>query len=531
MTQDLRLDYVSPLPPTRSGIADYSRDLLPGLAPLCDLRVIRLEDQPVSDEIERRWSPVRADQLGAGGRLPLYQMGNNRHHIEVWKLAHRLPGVLTLHDLVLHHLLIELTLAEDDFDGYLERLEADHGWWAGPVAEARRDVDPGNAGVFALPARRSLLRSQRGVLVHSRWAEQSLRESDPDVEVRVIPMGVPLPDPIDRTAATEWRSAAGIPDGASLIGSFGFQTPIKRTDRAIAALATDQLADAHLLVGGEVSRGLDLERAAAETGVADRVHFLGFLDYDEFELAMGACDLCLNLRYPTAGETSASLLRELAVGRPAVVSDYGQFAELPDEVALKVPIGDGEVEALAASAGDLLGQPDRLAAMSEAARRYIGRRHSPQRAAAAVVEACRELAELEPPAPRPFLAPRPTSLIWRDLAGELSVTGTDLPWRAGEARRLRLRLRNDSFARWLSAESDPGGVMIEIQWRGDAGDAPSERSWLELPRDLPPDDSIDLEIPVRRPLAGSRVLVVEPHVKKRGGFNTVGGPTWALRLE
>ena len=70
-------------------------------------------------------------------------------------------------------------------------------------------------------------------------------------------------------------------------------------------------------------------QVAEELGVADRVHITGFLDFDEFAAAIAACDLCLNLRYPTAGETSAALLRTLALGRPTVVSDYAQFAELP----------------------------------------------------------------------------------------------------------------------------------------------------------------------------------------------------------
>ena len=69
------------------------------------MRLIRLPDQPVAPEIERRWPWRRPRRPGAGGRLPLYQMGNNRYHEGVLDLAMRLPGVLTLHDVVLHHLL------------------------------------------------------------------------------------------------------------------------------------------------------------------------------------------------------------------------------------------------------------------------------------------------------------------------------------------------------------------------------------------------------------------------------------------
>jgi glycosyltransferase involved in cell wall biosynthesis len=47
------------------------------------------------------------------------------------------------------------------------------------------------------------------------------------------------------------------------------------------------------------------------------------------------------------GETSAAAVRALSVGKPLIVSDVGAFRELPDEVAIKVPVGDGEIEALA----------------------------------------------------------------------------------------------------------------------------------------------------------------------------------------
>ena len=53
--EDLKIDFVSPLPPVRSGIADYSADLLPDLAQLCDLRVFRLSGQPISQELVDRW--------------------------------------------------------------------------------------------------------------------------------------------------------------------------------------------------------------------------------------------------------------------------------------------------------------------------------------------------------------------------------------------------------------------------------------------------------------------------------------------
>jgi len=532
------------LPPVRSGIADYSADLLPALAQASgDLRILRLAGQPVSDEMEEQWHPVPAEESlrsAAGERLPLYQMGNNIHHEEVGRLARELPGVLTLHDLVLHHLAAEETLARGVLEPYLERLTADHGALGAAVATARRWGYYSDASLFAFPAHRSLLRAQRGVLVHSRWAVGVIEEEDPEIAVRAVPMGVPLPPAADRGAGLALRKRYGLPEDKPVLGSFGFQTPIKRTERVVEALAQPGLEEVHLVIAGQVSGHCDLEGIARRGGVWDRVHVLGFVPFEDFEAAIAATDLCLNLRYPTAGETSASLLRVLAVGRPAVVSDYAQFAELPDDVVVKAPLGDDEVLALAASLRDLLAHPEALQAMGERARKHVAHTHAPERSAAAVVEACRELAEISPPGSSPASAsstaekvsvPAPSSLTWSQLKGTLSVAGDEAPWPEGARRSLSLKLTNSSPARWLAGTLGPGAVALQVQLLelDDEGepiqDLYAHRPWLPLPRTLGPGESESLSLEVRKPLGRSR-LRIEPHVLGGAGFSKHGGPVW-----
>ena len=527
---DLRLDYVSPLPPVRSGIADYSLDLLPHLAPLCDLRVIRLPGQEVAPEVAERWSPVDAAQMAGSGRLPLYHMGNNRHHESVLALALEQPGVVVLHDLVLHHLLIEATLGKEEvLEPYLERLRADHGWVGEVAAEARQWGELGQAPMFELAAHRTLLRRQRGVLVHSRWAAERLREEDPDFAVRHVAMAMPLPERLDAAAGRELRERLGLPLDAPLLGSFGFQTPIKRTDVVVEALARPELEEAHLLIAGELSPALDIAGRARELGVEDRVHVTGFLPYEDFEAAIAACDLCVNLRYPTAGETSASLLRVLAVGRAAIVSDYAQFAELSDEAVLKIPLGDDEAPTLAATAGRLLADRSALEAMGEAARDYVQSRHDPAAAAEQVVAACRELEKLDPPGDAAVIEAPPSTLTWRVLPGELEVSGWEDGWLEGTRRRLTIELKNRGIGRWLATRHDPGGVLVELQWRDEPWGETIAQDWLQLPTDLDPGQSRTMEIELRRPL-GAGALIVEPHVKGVAGFNKLGGPRQILEL-
>jgi hypothetical protein len=57
------------------------------------------------------------------------------------------------------------------------------------------------------------------------------------------------------------------------------------------------------------------------------------------------------------GETSGSVIRQLSLGKPVVVSDVGWFAELPDEVALKVPVDGSETDTLYAAL-ELLARDD-----------------------------------------------------------------------------------------------------------------------------------------------------------------------------
>lgn len=527
----LKLDYVSPLPPVRSGIADYTADLLPHLAARCDLRLIELPGQDVSPEIRRAYPLVSADRLGEDGRLPLYQMGNNHHHEAVYELAMAQPGILTLHDIVLHHFLLDRTVNRGELDLYRRMISEEHGWIGEAVAGPLHW--PGGVGTamqFALTAHRGLLTAQRAVLVHSGWAVDSLREEIPELAVRAIPMGVPLPDKPLAELGKDFRRRRGLPEDRPVLGSFGFQTPMKRTDVVISALALPPLADVHLMVAGEIAPALELEEEARRAGVADRVHFLGFLPFAELEAAIAAADVCLNLRYPTAGETSASLLRILAIGRAAVVSDFGPSAELPDEVVVKVPLGEGEKEILADRLAALLNDPGALARLGEKAREHVRREHAPARAAEALVAACRAFEDASPPGNAVVGTPPPTSLTWDRMHGELEVEGAERPWREGRRRRLAIRLKNRSAARWLAAER-PGGLAIEIQLLAGGRNLRRASDWIGLPADLEPDDEHVFHFDLRRPLGDDVELRILPHVLGTDkSFAHLDGPVWSAEI-
>ncbi len=158
---------------------------------------------------------------------------------------------------------------------------------------------------------------------------------------------------------------------------------------AFARLRRDR-PDARLLLVGATSPGFDLERRLQRLGLSgDGILREDYVGEDRLWALMAACDVCVNLRAPTMGETSGSVVRQLSLGKPLVVSDVGWFSELPDEVALKVPVDAGEVEVLHAALELLARDENARRAMGAAAAELARREHDLERVAelyAAAVE-------------------------------------------------------------------------------------------------------------------------------------------------
>jgi glycosyltransferase involved in cell wall biosynthesis len=104
---------------------------------------------------------------------------------------------------------------------------------------------------------------------------------------------------------------------------------------------------------------------------------VGRVPEEEFRLYAFASDLCLNLRYPSAGETSATLLGLLACGRPVVVTDQIHVRDLPGTVVARSAL-EGEEDGLYCDLMDLIRVERRRRELGEAARRYAESEASPE---------------------------------------------------------------------------------------------------------------------------------------------------------
>ena len=318
----LPLAVLTPWAPERTGVAHYASLLIPALRKHADVTVVTAGER----------------QAASGQRI--YQLGNNPHHEWIYREAMQTPGVIVLHDLVLHHLIVEMTLARGDVDGYVEALHANHGDAGAAWARGRAAGLHSEMGNFLFPASIDVANRSRAVIVHNHYAADRLRSFGVTTPIHVVP------HPYEPYTGPQTSRK-------KVIGLFGFLTSAKRADVVLEAFR--RARGVQLLVVGEPAPNIDVN-AFRDEGIT----FTGYVE--DFDRYYGEVDRIVNLRYPTAGETSGTLIRAFAAGKPVAVSDYAQFAELPDDCVTKIPLGDGEVDALVRFfTSDL---PDRSAAQT-----------------------------------------------------------------------------------------------------------------------------------------------------------------------
>jgi glycosyltransferase involved in cell wall biosynthesis len=376
----MKVAYVSPLPPERSGIADYSALLLPALEQRADI------------ELVRRGS----SKLPRGADVAVYHIGNNPEAhgwiVDLLKsYRRRVPALVVLHEYVLHHLVAGLTLGRGEAEEYRAAMETEAGAVGRLLGHAVVDglVPPlweVRAQDFPLAA--PVLELADVVAVHSRYVEQRVEETQYGRRLRLIPHPV-WPDP-PTTPDLE------LPRDALLIGCVGYLNPSKRVPQLVAAFSALRQAhgDVKLVLAGAVSKGLDLDSVLERHGleVGSDVIKLDFVPEERLWPLLARFDVCVSLRSPTMGETSGVALRALALGRPLVVSDVGWFSELPDEAVAKVPADEHEAETLTDVLRSLVSDEARRARLGAAGREYVTRVHDLERVADLYLGALEEAA-------------------------------------------------------------------------------------------------------------------------------------------
>lgn len=380
-----KLAFVSPLPPERSGISDYSADLLPVLSKYYQIDVIVSQEQ-ISDAWISKNCRVRSvswliEHAHEYDRV-LYHFGNSPFHQHMFNLLREIPGVVVLHDFFLSGLVCHL-----EFDGiaanlWSTELYKSHGYKA--VYERFHCIKPEDV-VMQYPCSLTVIQESLGMIVHSDYSLNLMNKwfGGKTDDWAVIPL---LKHSQIQNERVKARAELGFKDDDILVCTFGMLAPTKLNEELISAWGNSCLAGdkaCHLIFVGE-NHGGDYGKALlskiSRTQGQQRIHITGWIESDLYQKYLAAADIAVQLRSQSRGETSASVLDCMNYGLPTIVNANGSMAVLNDDAVYKLP-DNFACEQLTEALDKLRLDKTLRQCLGEAARNIIIKEHNPQKCA------------------------------------------------------------------------------------------------------------------------------------------------------
>ncbi len=393
----MKLNWFSPLPPTRSEIARQTTNLLPLLAQEAEVVVWSSETQwqleSGTQATVRHYDANHPPWLELSeADVTFYQMGNDpRYHHAIWRVSQRHPGIVILHDLKLQHFFFGLVYYELGLNRrqYLELVERYHGSSGRLLAESHMR---GLLGIEDLaeqcPLTGAVIENALAVIVHSRAAHFSFSE---ETAVAYLPLGVgaPPPPPVTRLSSS--------PSNAEIyrIIVFGFLGPNRRLPALLRALSNFAQRDRFRLdIYGTIEGEEKIHQLVARLGLTDLVTLHGFVHTDQLNDALKRTDLVVNMRYPSMGEASASQLHLWQYALPALVTRTAWYETLPENtVAFVRP--EHEAEDIQMHLAAFLADPEIYRELGRNGERHVKRNHSIETYADSLLEMAAHVPEFQ----------------------------------------------------------------------------------------------------------------------------------------
>ncbi len=394
----LKVAYFTPLSPIKSGVADFDEMLLGQLKDDLDISIF-IDDgyRPDHQALMSNFKIFRHKEFEIVHSLfdqVIYNLGNNGYHTYMYKYLKKYPGIIVLHDYNLYGFFTALGLT-----GKLDYRKALFKNFT--FSQVLRGIIEFKIlkkyGFYKLtmnaPINRDVLDGSRGVIVHSEYLKNLLlNKSWFSLPVRAIHLGIDKPKAISKKAA---RKRLNILNDDFVILMQGFLTRIKRVDVVMKVFNEfiKEYPTAKLYLVGEISNDSGIIKLIEYFNIKNNIVLTGYVAMDKIYNYIAASDVCVNLRYPSAGETSGTLLRMFSMGKPVLISRYAQFNEFPDEISFKVPIGKNEEETLYKYFKDLATSPEHGAVKGKAAKEYMKKHYSWKQSAAEYIEFIKQIAE------------------------------------------------------------------------------------------------------------------------------------------
>jgi SAM-dependent methyltransferase/glycosyltransferase involved in cell wall biosynthesis len=440
----MRLHWFSPLPPAKTGIADYTVRLLPYLQE--QFEVVLWTDQATWDshlascaEV-RCYHPEQMDWVELNrGDMSIYHIGNNHlFHGSMWQVSRRHPGLIVLHDLHLHHFFAGLYREQwADRKAYVDEMHRLYG------QEGLRDAEAFWSGqltieamVESYPLTALVTENALGVLIHTEDGLARLQQEAPCPVVYT-----PLPYAISPLTPASQSTAAPLRTGAApyRIIVFGYLHANRRLDALLQAFAN--LPERHcfrLDIYGQLWDSDHVRYQIKVLALQDIVTVHGFVAEADLNKALAAAHLAVNLRYPTMGEASVSQLQLWEHALPTLVTQVGWYARLP-EAAVAFVRPEYEMADIRAHLQAFLANPERFTQMGMYGRRILEDQHRPETYVQTIAALAKEAQRFRPYAVTRELAKHVNRIMqmWTNLSGPPLATPFwlqgDGVWRPQEA--------------------------------------------------------------------------------------------------
>ncbi len=390
--RSLRLAMFSPMPPAPTGIADYVAGLLSVLPAHWEIDVFAPERLRTARWTGRRQRVLPEEQFPRRQAmrpydLAIYHVGNSEAHHSTTPLIKRHPGLLVLHDAVLHPSRVAHHLRTHDLDGYRQALLDGRPDVAGDVGRLAVAGFGTPALYWSFPMCEDLVGASRLTVVHGELLARYLRAQMNDARIESVVHWLPVPDP-PAELVTSWKTDLGVAGDVPLVGTFGYMGSEHRVAMILDVLA--ELADDHAFVFVAVGAAdAELAQLPAARRLGRRLRWTGRVSDLDFGALMRATDIAVNLRYPTARASSGTQQQLLQLGTPMVIHDLIHLRGIPDGAVRRVPTGPAgqEAAALRAALLELLTEPAARSHASKVARRWAMRTITPEAMAASYVSA------------------------------------------------------------------------------------------------------------------------------------------------
>lgn len=344
-----RLAVFTPLPPCRSGIADYNARFLPYLARHFDIDLY-VDNYKVVDEMLtssfRIFNAQDFEAVASQYDAILYEFGNSEFHAHMLPLLDRHPGIVGLHDAYISGLF-----GYRDFNLGMQGSYANEMLFAhGPAARrffAPVQKHPNAIGqaLVKLPCTKHLLDQAIGLISHSPFNLDVARSFYPEgwqAPYRIIPQMVPTPQEWSEDQRVAACSELGFKPDDFIIATFGHIAWTKWGDRLLDSFLKSALCNnnnIHLVFVGELAKddfGIRLQDAIRKSGRKDLIHVTGFLSEKDYERYLRIAAVAVQLRTNSRGGTPKGVLDCLAHGVPVIVNNDASYKDYPDDVVIKL---------------------------------------------------------------------------------------------------------------------------------------------------------------------------------------------------